>query len=403
MTCTSLFCTRTSPIFPKLLLRGLVPIPEGHELLEYISHLRVDQYDVDRYHGVVYSWMADIRIGVHTMFDDAAEPQEIEDAEEGSSCSVLTLPSRSLEGLWESLIFEHDVKTTLLNYCRASLLFSDMMVDANVVTHNRVVLLHGPPGTGKTSLCKALAHKLAIRLQDRFERAELVEINTHSLFSKWFSESGKLVMKMFGQINELADDPNCFLVMLLDEVESLSASRQAAMAGNEPSDALRVVNALLTQLDALKRRKNVLVLCTSNITEAIDVAFLDRADLKLHIDVPTPVCRYDILVSMLSELATRGIVTSDQDIELLVPKRMVDTVGQETFTAESGVSATIRGIVGRTEGLSGRALRKLPFITFSRGVLFDSVGVMPFMDMMATTADEMVDERRPKTVGVENV
>ena len=51
-------------------------------------------------------------------------------------------------------------------------------------------------GTGKTSLCKALAQKMSIRLSGRYEFGQLVEINSHSLFSKWFSESGKLVQKM---------------------------------------------------------------------------------------------------------------------------------------------------------------------------------------------------------------
>ena len=57
------------------------------------------------------------------------------------------------------------------------------------------------------------------------------------------------------------------------KVESLTAARQQTMArGTEPGDSVRVVNALLTQLDQIRRLKNVIVLTTSNITEAIDLA-----------------------------------------------------------------------------------------------------------------------------------
>jgi hypothetical protein len=55
---------------------------------------------------------------------------------------------------------------------------------------------------------------------------------------------------------------------------------QAAVSGSEPSDAIRAVNSLLTHLDQLRRFPNVMVLTTSNITAAIDVAFVDRADIK---------------------------------------------------------------------------------------------------------------------------
>ena len=60
------------------------------------------------------------------------------------------------------------------------------------------------------------------------------------------------------------------------QVESLTAARNSAMSGNDPSDAIRVVNALLTQIDHIKRFSNVLILTTSNITGAIDAAFIDR-------------------------------------------------------------------------------------------------------------------------------
>ena len=52
------------------------------------------------------------------------------------------------------------------------------------------------------------------------------------------------------------------------------------------------MNALLTQLDALRRHSNVMVLTTSNITEAIDLAFVDRADIKAYVGPPTLQARW---------------------------------------------------------------------------------------------------------------
>lgn len=92
----------------------------------------------------------------------------------------------------------------------------------------------------------------------RYTHARLLEINSHSLFSKWFSESGKLVQRLFTSITELVEEEDGFVVVLIgtsifhrymrrnksnkiiDEVESLTAARAGAMAGTEPSDGLRV-------------------------------------------------------------------------------------------------------------------------------------------------------------------
>jgi pachytene checkpoint protein 2 len=126
------------------------------------------------------------------------------------------------------------------------------------------------PGTGKTTICKALAQKVYIRNSERYSSGVLLEVNSHSLFSKWFSESGKLVMKLFDHISEIAEDEDCFVAVLIDEVESITASRSSASRSNEPGDAVRVVNAVLTSLDTLRRRPNVLVLCTSNMIESTD-------------------------------------------------------------------------------------------------------------------------------------
>ena len=73
----------------------------------------------------------------------------------------------------------------------------------------------GPPGTGKTSLCKALPQKRSILLSDRYRYGQLIEINSHSLFSKWFSEVMILFILVSVYFLEVLDpvffSPNCYV------------------------------------------------------------------------------------------------------------------------------------------------------------------------------------------------
>ncbi|KAJ7283884.1 P-loop containing nucleoside triphosphate hydrolase protein [Mycena rebaudengoi] len=301
-----------------------------------------------------------------------------EDEDETMAASVCELPNRGWEGLWDSLIYADDIKLKLLDYIHATLIFSDANVDFNLVSWNRVVLLHGPPGTGKTSLCRALAQKLSIRLSHRYSQARLLEINSHSLFSKWFSESGKLVQRLFSSITELVDEDDAFLVVLIDEVESLTAARAGAMAGTEPSDGLRVVNALLTQLDKLKHRKNVLIMSTSNLVKAIDSAFVDRADIVQYVDLPSREAIYEILRTCLCEIVARGIV-SPINVPTLKQAQMYElsalhSTGQQPASLidprekPKQVSLRLLSLAAkcRTQGMSGRALRRLPVLALAR-------------------------------------
>lgn len=86
-------------------------------------------------------------------------------------------------------------------------------------------------------------------MADRYSSAQLIEINTMNLMSKWFSESARLVTKMFDGIKEYLESNDHLVCLLIDEVESLTAVRTSSMSGCEPSDAIRVVNSVLTQID----------------------------------------------------------------------------------------------------------------------------------------------------------
>ena len=220
------------------------------------------------------------KVYTYELSNEEISTEEIDpgDDEWVAGCDNLVLPHVSLDGLWESLIFDFNVKKQLLAYAQSAIQFCDKKVSSHIVQWNRILLLHGVPGCGKTSCCRALAQKLAIRLKDRFPRSILLDIHSHSLFSKWFSTSGKLISSLFSMVRDMVeDDPKCLVCILIDEVESLASSRGQQQSG-DPSDAMRAVNSLLTSLDRLRSFPNVMVLATTNLTGRIDAAFVDRVD-----------------------------------------------------------------------------------------------------------------------------
>ncbi|XP_061444462.1 pachytene checkpoint protein 2 homolog isoform X2 [Rhineura floridana] len=318
----------------------------------------------------------------------SAENLEAED-EAIVAANHWVLPTVEFHGLWESLIYDAEIKSDLLDYVTTTLLFSDRNVNSNLISWNRVVLLHGPPGTGKTSLCKALAQKLTIRLSHRYRYGQLIEINSHSLFSKWFSESGKLVTKMFQKIQELIDDKDALVFVLIDEVESLTAARSSFRAGTEPSDAIRVVNAVLTQIDQIKRNPNVVILTTSNITEKIDMAFVDRADIKQYIGPPSAAAVFKIYLSCLEELMKCQIIYPRQQLLTLRELEMIGYLENDV----SKLSLILREISRKSEGLSGRVLRKLPFLAHALYIQSPNVTMTAFLQALSLVVDKQFEER----------
>nr|XP_022920998.1 pachytene checkpoint protein 2 homolog isoform X2 [Onthophagus taurus] len=268
-------------------------------LNQEVDYILIEDTDSEDYIN-----LTEVRINwyVYTLHNTEPQMDSVcnSDDETINLATHLTLPSTDLLNLWDNLIYDSQIKDMLLKYAATIMEFSKKGVDTNIVTCNRVILLHGPPGTGKTSLCKALAQKLSIRM--RYKHNVLIEVNSHSLFSKWFSESGKLVTKMFTRIKEVVEDNKTLVCVLFDEIESLAHAREQCMSGNEPSDSIRVVNAILTQIDQIRRYPNVVVLATSNITGAIDIAFIDRADIKQYLGLPSPQAIYQIYYSCLQEL-----------------------------------------------------------------------------------------------------
>ncbi|MBN1134881.1 MAG: CDC48 family AAA ATPase [Methanosarcinaceae archaeon] len=148
------------------------------------------------------------------------------------------------------------------------------------------VLLHGPPGTGKTMLARAVANE---------SDAYFISINGPEIMSKFYGESEKHIREIFDEAEK-----NAPAIIFLDEIDSI-APKRAEVTGEVER---RVVSQLLSLMDGLKERKNVIVIGATNRPDAIDMALRrpGRFDREIVLRVPDTEGRLEIL-----QIHTRGM------------------------------------------------------------------------------------------------
>ncbi|EEQ32677.1 thyroid hormone receptor interactor 13 [Microsporum canis CBS 113480] len=327
---------------------------------------------------------------------DTNLPQNHGNEKQEDECSpqarVMSLPNRELDGIWESLLFDQPIHSNLLHAISRMLGFSWRKLDSRTIIWNRLILLYGPPGTGKTSLCRSLAQKLAIRLGRQFPQSKLVEINAYSLGSKFFSESGKLVAKMFDIVEGmLEDEPDTLVCVFIDEVETMTAQREQTLSGNDPLDAMRAVNSLLMALDRLRHHPNVVVLCTSNLLTALDSAFLDRVDIKQFIPPPSEIGVYEIFRSCLGSLKTALKYIAEPADSLILPSYGETQLWYRLFP--ESIPKQLADISQMSVGLSGRSLRRIPALSL---VLYTSYEVCTVDQALAALRRGVEEELKVK-------
>jgi len=155
----------------------------------------------------------------------------------------------------------------------------------------RGVLLHGPPGTGKTRLARAVANE---------SDAEFFLINGPEIMGSAYGESEKKLREIFEEASKAAPS-----ILFIDEIDSIAPKRGQVQGETEK----RLVAQLLTLMDGLEARTNLVVIAATNRPEAIDEALRrpGRFDREIIVGVPDERGRREIL-----GIHTRGMPLGDK-------------------------------------------------------------------------------------------
>jgi len=185
------------------------------------------------------------------------------------------------------------------------------------------VLLHGPPGTGKTMLARAVANESA---------AKFFSIAGPEIMGSAYGESERRLREIFEQAAEAAPS-----IIFIDEIDSIAPKRGQVTGEAEK----RLVAQLLTLLDGIEPRQNTVVIAATNRPEALDEALRrpGRFDREIIVGVPDQPGRREII-----GIHTRGMpIAPDVDLDDLA-RRTYGFVGADlaALSREAALEAVRR-------------------------------------------------------------
>lgn len=243
------------------------------------------------------------------------------------------LPNKEFDELWQRIILPEELKEQLKAQVLLELTIRSQMPSKAAIPLHGIILLVGPPGTGKTSIAKGVASAAADLLQGA--NITFLEVEPHSLTSSALGKSQREIRKFLEEVvtEHAIEGP---LIVLLDEVETLVADRSKLSLEANPVDVHRATDAMLAGLDNLASQfPNLVFIATSNFEMALDPAFVSRADLIIHVDRPTEGACEAILTDTLMAMGEKW-----PDLKKLPKLKKYDE------------------IVKKSVGLDGRQLRK---------------------------------------------
>jgi pachytene checkpoint protein 2 len=153
-----------------------------------------------------------------------------------------------IDGVWESIILPPGIKDKLLAQAVLNFTARARLQQVHLPVHG-IILLVGPPGTGKTALARGLASRTAASLTAALT---FIEVDPHALASAAHGKTQQAVSHLLGTV--LAEESSTTpCIVLLDEVETMAADRSKMSMEANPVDVHRATDAVLTHLTSSRR------------------------------------------------------------------------------------------------------------------------------------------------------